>query len=78
MPFWVGSSTRDFDHFPPEDSLGLFVCDRGYVQAEKTEILFVAICLRLTHFFLIKCLYYRGTRDGSVWKEESREGLKWE
>ena len=20
----------------------------------------------------------RGTRDGSVWKEESREGLKWE
>ena len=52
MTFWVGSSTRDFDHFPPEDSLGLFVCDRGYVQGEKTtEIVFVAICLRLTHFF---------------------------
>ena len=39
----------------------VFVCDRGYVQGEKTtEILFDAICLRLAHLFFIKCLYYRG------------------
>ena len=47
-----------FTTFPPEDSLGLFVCYEGHIQDVKTaEIVFVAICLRLTPFF-IKCLYY--------------------
>ena len=41
-----------FTTFPPEDSLGLFVCYEGHIQDVKTaEIVFVAICLRLTPFF---------------------------
>ena len=41
-----------FTTFPPEDSLGLFVCYEGHIQDVKTaEIVFVAICLRLIHFF---------------------------
>ena len=41
-----------FTTFPQEDSLGLFVCYEGHIQDVKTaEIVFVAICLRLTHFF---------------------------
>ena len=51
LPFGWGQAPGILTTFPPEDSLGLFVCDRGYVQGEKTtEIVFVAICLRLTHF----------------------------
>ena len=41
-----------FTTFPPEDSLGLFVCYEGHIQDVKTaKIVFVAICLRLTPFF---------------------------
>ena len=41
-----------FTTFPPEDSLGLFVCYEEHIQDVKTaEIVFVAICLRLTPFF---------------------------
>ena len=44
-----------FTTFPPEDSLGLFVCYEGHIQDVKTaEIVFVAICLRLTPFFFHK------------------------
>ena len=51
LPFGWGQAPGILTTFPPEDSLGLLVCDRGYVQGEKTtEIVFVAICLRLTHF----------------------------
>ena len=39
-----------FRTFPPEDSLGLFVCYEGHIQDVKTaEIVFVAICSRSYH-----------------------------
>ena len=39
-----------FTTFPPEDSLGLFVCYEGHIQDVKTaEIVFVAICSRSYH-----------------------------
>ena len=39
-----------FTTFPPEDSLGLFVCYEGHIQDVKTaEIVVVAICSRSYH-----------------------------
>ena len=39
-----------FTTFPPEDSLGLFVCYEGHIQDVKTaEIVLVAICSRSYH-----------------------------
>ena len=53
MPIFKGllGNFLIFTTFPPEDSLGLSVCYEGHIQDVKTaEIVFVAICLRLTPF----------------------------
>ena len=55
-----------FTTFPPEDSLGLFVCYEGHIQDVKTaEIVFVAICSRSYHkmpvLYVIVQLGYRVT-----------------
>ena len=40
----------DFRTFPPDDLLGLFTCQRGYLQGYKTcKIAYVAICGRSCH-----------------------------
>ena len=40
----------DFRTFPPDDLLGLFICQRGYLQGYKTsKIASVAICGRSCH-----------------------------
>ena len=40
----------DFRTFPPDDLLGLFTCQRGYLQGYKTsKIASVAICGRSCH-----------------------------
>ena len=40
----------DFRTFPPDDLLGLFTCQRGYIQEYKTsQIASVAICGRSCH-----------------------------
>ena len=44
-----GDITR-FQNFPPDDLLGLFTCQRGYLQGYKTsKIASVAICGRSCH-----------------------------
>ena len=49
MPIFKGllGNFLIFTTFPPEDSLGLFVCYEGHIQDVNTaEIVFVAICSR--------------------------------
>ena len=51
----------DFRTFPPDDLLGLFTCQRGYLQGYKTsKIAYVAICGRSCH--IMPVLKGLGTR----------------
>ena len=54
----------DFRTFPPDDLLGLFTCQRGYLQEYKTsKIASVAICGRSCH---IMCDGVGGTAKRNV------------
>ena len=48
----------DFRTFPPDDLLGLFTCQRGYIQGYKTsKIASVAICGRSCHIMPVLLFY---------------------
>ena len=55
----------DLRTFPPDDLLGLFTCQRGYLQGYKTsQIASVAICGRSCHIMPV-LMYERIHASGS-------------
>ena len=59
----------DFRTFPPDDLLGLFTCQRGYLQGYKTsKIASVAICGRSCHIMPVLYMVRTGPgKPGKSW-----------